>query len=306
MNLDTSREAPLLPVSPATRAALKAITETSLKATVRTLSYPRDFRAEPTANRRAGEYVAERLRASGFAVTFQGEHRNVVALPQKAAGKSLTLIGAHYDSVPETPGADDNASAVAGLIACAEAVALQKRDSAVGFVAFNREEEQADRGGMGLVGSSDFAEQYLPSSGLKIRGVHILEMIGYRSTVTGSQKTPPGLPITLPDTGDFLGIIGNAASASLVDAALSKGRTYVPELPVIGLKLPPGAEQMLPVLRRSDHAPFWRVGIPALQWTDTAEFRNPHYHGAGDTPETLDYAFLAAVTRLVLACVLER
>ena len=74
---------------------------------------------------------------------------------------------------------------------------------------------------------------------------------------------------------------------------------------MLGLKLPPGAEQMLPVLRRSDHAPFWRVGVPALQWTDTAEFRNPHYHGAGDTPETLDYEFLAAVTRVVLACVLD-
>jgi Zn-dependent M28 family amino/carboxypeptidase len=305
MNLQMSQSAPLLPLKPATVKTLKRVTPSGVEATVRALAFPRDFLSKPAANRRAGEYIAERLRALGYTVAFQGAHRNVVALPGNLQGKPLTLIGAHYDSVSGTPGADDNASAVAGLIACADAVAAHKADTAVGFVAFNREEEQEDRGGMGLIGSSDFAEKYLPTSGLKIRAVHVLEMIGYRSTTPGSQRTPPGLPITLPATGDFLGVVGNAASASLVDAVLSMGRTYVPDLPVLGLKLPPGAELLLPVLRRSDHAPFWRVDIPALQWTDTAEFRNPHYHSAGDTPETLDYAFLASVTRLVLACVLD-
>jgi Zn-dependent M28 family amino/carboxypeptidase len=286
-------------------ATLQKVTEAGLKATVRALAYPRDFRAESAANRRAGEYIAERLRALGYTVTVQGEHRNIVALPKSLSGRQLTLIGAHYDSVPGTPGADDNASAVAGLIACAEAVARQEKKPAVGFVAFNREEEQADRGGAGLIGSSDFVESYLPTSGLEVRAVHVLEMIGYSSARPGSQKTPPGLPIALPDTGDFLGVIGNAASAGLVDRVVSMAKTYVPDLTVLGLKLPPGAEQMLPVLRRSDHAPFWRTGVPALQWTDTAEFRNPHYHGATDTPETLDYGFLAEVTRVVLASVLE-
>jgi Zn-dependent M28 family amino/carboxypeptidase len=303
MNLLHSQQAPLRPTSPKIVSALERITEAGVETTVRALAFSRDFLTEPEANRRAGEYIAERLRASEYEVTFQGEHRNIVALPKEAKGKPLTLIGAHYDSVPGTPGADDNASAVAGLIACADAIADQ--NVAVGFVAFNREEEQSDHGGQGLIGSSDFAEVYLPASGLAIRAVHVLEMIGYRDTTPGSQKTPPGLPISLPDTGDFLGIIGNAASGVLVDEVMSTARTYLPDLPVLGLKLPPGAEQFLPVLRRSDHAPFWRVGIPALQWTDTAEFRCPHYHSAADTPETLDYPFLAAVTRLVLACTLS-
>ncbi len=305
MRLEDSRQAKPQQRHPERTAALQRVQETDLKATVHALAYPRDFLTEASANRRAGEYIAQRLRACGYTVTVQGEYRNIVALPKNPSTKPLTLVGAHYDSVPKTPGADDNASAVAGLIACAEAVAKQEKAPAVGFVAFNREEEQADRGGMGLIGSSDFAESYLPASGLEIRAVHVLEMIGYRSGKPGSQKTPPGLPISLPDTGDFLGVIGNAASAGLVDAVLSKAKTYVPELTVLGLKLPSGAEQLLPVLRRSDHAPFWRAGVPALQWTDTAEYRNPHYHSAADTPETLDYAFLAAVTRVVLACVLE-
>jgi Zn-dependent M28 family amino/carboxypeptidase len=305
MRLEDSRQVKPQQRRPEWGSTLQKVTEAGLKTTVKALSYPRDFRAESAANRRAGEYIAERLRACGYAVTVQGEHRNIVALPKSLSSKQLTLVGAHYDSVPGTPGADDNASAVAGLIACAEAVARQEKVQAVGFVAFNREEAQADRGGAGLIGSSDFVENYLPTSGLEIRAVHVLEMIGYSSASPGSQKTPPGLPIALPDTGDFLGVIGNAASAGLVDRVLSRAKTCVPELTVLGLKLPPGAEQMLPVLRRSDHAPFWRAGIPALQWTDTAEFRNPHYHAAADTPETLDYDFLAKVTRVVLASVLE-
>ena len=304
MNLQTAHEAPLFPSKPSIVAALSHITKTDLKATVQALAFPRDFLTEPDANRRAGEYIAGRLRGAGYRVTVQGEHRNVVALPKNAKGKLLTLIGAHYDSVPKTPGADDNAAAVAGLIACAEAVARQTPGTDVGFVAFNREEEQSDHGNKGLIGSSDFSENYLPQSGLTIRAIHVLEMIGFRNTAPGSQRTPPGLPIALPSAGDFLGLIGNAASAALVDTALSMAHTYVPSLSVIGLKLPPGAEQMLPVLRRSDHAPFWRVGIPALQWTDTAEFRNPHYHSPADTPETLDYEFLEAVTRLAAACII--
>ncbi len=304
MNLQNAQQAETLPLNATVVAALERVTESGVEATVRELSFSRDFLSEPEANRRAGDYIADRLQAAGYKVIVQGEHRNIVALPENAMGRPLTLIGAHYDSVPGTPGADDNASAVAGLIACAEAVAALETEAAVGFVAFNREEEQADRGGVGLIGSTDFAESYLPTSKLDIQAVHVLEMIGYRDAAPGSQRTPPGLPILLPDTGDFLGIIGNAASASLVNTALSAAHTYVPDLPVLSLTLPPGAEQLLPVLRRSDHAPFWRMGIPALQWTDTAEFRNPHYHGPEDTQETLDYKFLASVTRAVLASVL--
>ncbi|MBC8104270.1 MAG: M28 family peptidase [Cytophagales bacterium] len=308
MRLEAAKDTPKQAPVPATVMALRTITEASLQATVQEVAVPRHFLADPEANRQVGEFLAKRLKALGYRVTVQGPHRNIVALPAARAQDKplLTLIGAHYDSVAGMPGADDNASAVAALIACAEALAkiAPAAGAGIGFVVFNREEFQADQRGAGLVGSRDFVEHYLPASGITVHAVHVLEMIGYRSAVPGSQRTPAGLPFSLPGTGDFVGVIGNAASASLVDAALGAARTYVPDLPTLGLKLPPGAEALLPVLTRSDHAPFWKAGIPALQWTDTAEFRNPHYHRPSDTPETLDYSFLAAVTRAVLACVM--
>jgi Zn-dependent M28 family amino/carboxypeptidase len=99
-------------------------------------------------------------------------------------------------------------------------------------------------------------------------------------------------------------VLGNRHSQHLVDAVLTHAATYVPSLPAVGLTVPLGMETVLPVLARSDHAPFWRVGIPAIMWTDTAEFRNPNYHCATDTAETLDYDFLQAVTQLLLSCLL--
>jgi len=301
--LQSSTAAIPLPLNPHIQAALPTITEEGLRETVRALSYPRHFHVQPDANRQAGDYITGRFQAAGFATAFQGEYRNVLAWIPGPTDRPVTVLGAHYDSVPETPGADDNGSAVAGLIACAEAVARHAPESPLLFVAFNREEMGAN-GEDGLVGSRDFALGFLPGSPFTVRGAHILEMIGYRDGAAGAQRTPPGLPVTLPDTGDWLGLVGNAASAALVATVLSTARTYTADLLTLGLTIPPGAEPMFPVLSRSDHAPFWEVGIPALQWTDTAEFRNPHYHQPTDTPETLDYEFLAAVTRLALACLL--
>jgi hypothetical protein len=139
---------------------------------------------------------------------------------------------------------------------------------------------------------------------LEIREAHVLEMVGYRDRTPGSQRTPSGLPIQIPNTGDFLGLVANESSHPALDATLVQARTYVPDLPVYGLKLPRGADRAIADVLRSDHAPFWSAGIPALMWTDTAEYRNPHYHRPTDLPETLDYAFLLAVTRALVATVL--
>jgi hypothetical protein len=105
--------------------------------------------------------------------------------------------------------------------------------------------------------------------------------------------------------GDFIGVLGNRDSNRFVDSVLIQAATYVPELPVLGLKVHLGVEKLLPVLARSDHDPFWRARIPAIMWTDTAEYRNPHYHRETDTPETLDYGFKQSVTQLLLSCVLS-
>jgi Zn-dependent M28 family amino/carboxypeptidase len=282
------------PVNPEIVRSLASISESHLRELVETIAIPRDFSAQPRNNRRIAEWLFAQLDAYGYRTSFQGQWMNVVALPKAAIEGELILVGAHYDSVSTTPGADDNASAVAALLACAKAVAEHAPDAAICFVAFNREED-------GFIGSTDFVENYLPESGLRIRQVHILEMIGYCRHQPGSQQIPAGLPINIPDTGDFLGVLGNSDSNAMIDPLLQGAKTYLPTLPVIGLKVYLGLENHLPVLGLSDHVPFWQAGIPALMWTDTAEFRNPNYHRQSDTPDSLDYSFLGKISQLLLA-----
>ena len=213
------------------------------------------------------------------------------------------LIGAHFDSVAGSPGADDNASAVAGMLEAARILQAEFPDVAVCYAAFNREEE-------GLIGSTEISNDLCSGSfGPTVELVHVLEMIGFRNTAEHSQLVPDGLPAGLfPTRGDFLGLLGNHASAKVVQSVLEKSATYTPNVPVRCLELPPGAEQLpeLGVVRRSDHAPFWDLNVPALMWTDTAEFRNFNYHTANDLPDTLDYDFLAENTRLLIASVAKQ
>jgi Zn-dependent M28 family amino/carboxypeptidase len=266
-----------------------------LREWVRTISIPRHFEAQRADNEATARWLASQLKGWGYNVQLQGQYHNVVALPVKCP-KEMTLVGAHYDSVPETPGADDNGSAVAALLGCAEAVAKLSPQSPVAFVAFNCEED-------GMAGSIDFVENHLPGANFTVRQAHILEMVGFANQDPGSQKLPTGLPIRLPERGDFLGLLANRDSGGAMDAILGHVRTYLPEFKVIGLEVEAGAERAFPVLGRSDHVGFWRQGIPAVMWTDTAEFRNPNYHRNTDTPETLDYGFLRLVTQLLVACV---
>jgi Zn-dependent M28 family amino/carboxypeptidase len=277
---------------------LARVSKESLRRTVETLSRPRHYLAESLSNKRWGEWIANELEGFGYVTHLQGPYRNVVAIPPKHTADGLVLVGAHYDSVPGTPGADDNASGVAALLECARLVANSDRCASTCFVAFNREED-------GLLGSTDFVQSYLASGSLDVAKVHVLEMVGYCSHREGSQRVPQGLPIRVPSVGDFIGILGNRDSNRVVDWVVARAATYVPELPAIGLKVHLGVEKLLPVLARSDHDPFWRAGIPAVMWTDTAEFRNPHYHQETDTPETLDYDFLVSTTQLLLSCLVS-
>ena len=89
-----------------------------------------------------------------------------------------------------------------------------------------------------------------------------------------------------------------------MDHVLQQARSYLPELPTLGLQVLLGIEKYVPVLLRSDHAPFWQAGIPSVMWTDTSEFRNPNYHRDTDLPETLNYTFLRRVTQLLVATVM--
>jgi Zn-dependent M28 family amino/carboxypeptidase len=270
---------------------LASVQESGLRASVEALAFPRHRLAQKRANGRAVEWLAAELGASGLRVSVEGQYRNVVALPAGGV-QPRVLVGAHLDSVALSPGADDNASGVAALVACARALSVHGLP--VAYVGFNGEEE-------GLLGSTELAAAPGVLGG--VRAAHVLEMLGYASDEPGSQRAPLPLPVGMPTVGNFLGLLSNQRSNRLLDGVMALREAYAPTLPIFGLKAHLGVERWLEVLHRSDHSPLWKAGIPAVMWTDTAEFRNPHYHRPSDTPDTLDYGFLRRVTRLLVAAV---
>lgn len=209
-------------------------------------------------------------------------------------GGSVIVLGAHFDSVQGTPGADDNASGVALLLEAARLLARARLRSQVLFCAFNLEE-------LNMIGSSYFVKK-LKSAGAKIAAMISLEMVGYADPRPGSQRYPLGLKAFYPDRGDFIGVIGNWNSASLL-RRFARQMRHVRGLPVETLSVP-GNGGLIPAVRLSDHAPFWDAGYPALMVTDTSFFRNPHYHGSTDTLETLNFDFMAKVCEGVVRAVL--
>jgi Zn-dependent M28 family amino/carboxypeptidase len=298
MNIVHSRTVRPAESSAKIASLLQTIAEGQLREWVERISVPRNFGAEPERNRATADWLCGVFDSMGLRVERQGEFSNILALPDDAFDEVI-LVGAHYDSVPMCPGADDNGSAVAAMLGCAAACSLWRPVLPVIFVAFNREED-------GLRGSRDFVESYLPKASFRVSCAHILEMVGYASSEPGSQRVPTGLPIKISDKGDFLGLLANARSGKVMDFVLRRAGTYVPELPVTGLNVKLGLEKYFPVLSRSDHAPFWEQKIPSVMWTDTSEFRNHNYHRHTDTPDTLNYRFLRQVTQLLMACVIQQ
>jgi len=253
----------------------------------------------PTALDAAAAYVQRELAGTGAVVEAQtydvkGQPATnfVVERPGTTKADEVVLLGAHYDSTPTTPGADDNASAVAVLIEAARLLHGREAKRTIRFVAFANEEEP--HYWQGTMGSQAYARR-CKARGEKIVGLLCLEMVGYFDTRPGSQKYPPGLPrwLTwfLPQRGDFIGMVANPKSVGLLLSA-RRGFKKAVKFPLVAVPLP----QRIPEIRRSDHGPFWDEGLPALMITDTSFFRNPHYHMATDTPETLDYDRMARVT----------
>jgi aminopeptidase YwaD len=250
----------------------------------------------------AESYLSTQLRECGLTVELhlfearREKYHNVVATAAGEKQGPPLIVAAHFDTVEQSPGADDNASGLAALLEVARLV--QKMDLArpVRFIAFNLEEEN-------LVGSVAYATN-LRTSGQKVIGAIVLECVGYARSKPGSQQRPPRVPIEVPSVGDFLAVVGNENSGRLVTAVTSSGGRAVPLLKMVPLVVP-GRGEMLPDTRRSDHAAFWDQGFPAVMLTDTANFRNPHYHRPTDTIETLNLDFLENVTTALTAAVAD-
>ncbi|MCP5116165.1 MAG: M28 family peptidase [bacterium] len=293
MRIDLSTDASRLDPAAEYAEIANRVSEDRLRQTVETISVPRNFFRELAANQRIAKWIFERFAALDLAPRFQGEFSNVVAMTPACGTRPAVLIGAHYDSVPGCPGADDNGSAVAAMLECAELVGHHFRQLPLCFVAFNCEED-------GLLGSADFVDGFVAENAFPIRLAHVLEMVGYCDSRPGSQRTPPEFPVRVPDAGDFLGLIANGRSAKMASQVLALARGFFADFPVMSLHAYLGLEHVFPDLKRSDHSSFWQRKIPALMWTDTAEFRNHNYHRASDTPDTLDYGFLKRVTQLLL------
>jgi hypothetical protein len=246
---------------------------------------------------RAKAYVRGAFEAAGLTVTEQAyeygdsQVANLIAEAPGAVTDTIPyIIGAHYDSVIGTPGADDNASAVAVMLELARRTTAKPPGVPLRFVAFTLEEPptHATR----HQGSRVFVKR-LTEAGGRVAGAIILEMVGL---TTPKQHYPLYLQWAgYPDAGNFIGVVGNRASKPLGERVL-RGMRKNPDLPVESLFVWFNG-WVLADTRLSDHAPFWDKGIPALMITDTAYFRNPNYHGPKDTADTLDYAFMAELVR---------
>jgi Zn-dependent M28 family amino/carboxypeptidase len=272
---------------------LNEVSEENLRTYVESLAFPRHFFAEKHGNRKARDLLLRLAKNFGYAPFLQGSYDNIVMTSLDQADRPFVLLGAHYDTVPRTPGADDNASAVAVCLECARLIQKHSIGSVM-IVFFNREED-------GMLGSEEFVASLAGHSAWSVGEAHVFEMVGYRDYRPGSQTLPHGLSIMAPSVGDFLALLANSSSNKIANQLTALAACYVPQCSVLAFNVYFGIEKALRHLNRSDHAPFWRAGIRSIMWTDTSEFRNPHYHRASDTPDTLDYGFMAEVTKLALA-----
>ncbi len=259
--------------------------------------------SETSALDRAAGYIAETLESYGYYVVNQAFTScgvltsNVLAHHHEwDPGSPSLLLGAHFDTIPGTPGADDNASGVSVLLETARVLSMGEfaEPPQVVFAAFSAEEPPAFA--TSEMGSRVFARS-LPDLGWKIRGALIMEMVGYFRSEPGSQHIPISLKLMgFPDVGNFIAIVGIGMSRELakevVDGIVGSGA----DLPVQKLVVP-GSGYLMPEVRLSDNASFWDEGVPAVMITDTSFFRNPHYHHFSDRMNTLDFDAMGELTR---------
>lgn len=244
----------------------------------------------------AADYIESEFRALGFPVASQayrvsspaGPARNLEIEIRGSGGPGeIVVIGAHYDSVPGSPGANDNGSGVAALLEMARLLKGGSFPRSLRLVAFVNEEPPFFT--TGEMGSQVYARR-ARERGERVTAMLSLETIGYYSDDPGSQNYPAPLGWLYPSTGNFIGFVGNLASVSLVRRCVALFRGSV-QFPSEGGAFP----GLVPGVSWSDHSSFWEAGYPAIMVTDTAFYRYPHYHAGDDLPEQLDYERMARV-----------
>lgn len=251
----------------------------------------------------AAAYIEENFAEAGLTTEWRGyevageefgkgsvEYFNLVAEKRgtEKAGEVI-VVGAHYDSVHGSPGADDNASAVAAMLELAMTFGRAPTARTIRFVAFVNEEPPFYM--TRFMGSRVYARE-CRERGDRIVAMLSLEMLGCYSDERGSQTYPPLLAWLYPDTANFIAVVGNVSSRALVKEVAGSFREAggIPVESIATFELVPG-------VGFSDHASFWKHGYRAAMITDTAFYRSPYYHSPLDTPEKLDYGRMAEVTR---------
>lgn len=293
------------PVRSSSEALPSAVSAERLERRTRTLSsdfLPRDF-AHPENLDRAAAWIRREFEKTGGPVSEQpfeawgNSYRNVIVSFGPRSGERI-IVGAHYDAAGEFPGADDNASGVAGLLELADLLAAEAPARRVDLVAYSVEEPPMFR--THHMGSVVHARA-LRHERVPVRAMISLEMIGYFTDAPRSQAFPLAvLRLFYPSEGNFITVVGRFGGGSLVRRIKRAMRGASP-LPVYSINAP----RSIPGVDFSDHASYWDTGYPAVMITDTAFYRNPNYHTIDDTPETLDYQRMAWVVGGVHAAVLD-
>jgi Zn-dependent M28 family amino/carboxypeptidase len=245
----------------------------------------------------AQEYSVETLTQKNWQRTDQGisfpsvhhKTRNIIAeIKGHKCPEELIVVGAHYDSVYDCPAANDNGSGVAGLLEIAGLLSAEKLKRTIRFVAFTNEEPPFFR--TEQMGSYQYA-RLCKERAENIKAMICLETIGYYSETPNSQRFPhPMLGLVFPKLGNFILLVSNLESKSVLAKAIKSFRSAV-KFPSEALAIPAAVKGVA----FSDHASFWDFGYPAFMVTDSAFYRYPHYHEPEDTPDKIDYDKLARV-----------
>ncbi|MDP2943678.1 MAG: M20/M25/M40 family metallo-hydrolase, partial [Candidatus Omnitrophota bacterium] len=254
---------------------------------------------------RAANYIKQEFKKFGDepteqVYTLEGKtFRNIIATKKgKAPLDEVIIICAHYDSVVGSPGADDNASGIAGLLELARILSQEELNRTIKFIAFTNEEPPFFM--TRDMGSFRYAQE-AKKKGEDILGVLCLESIGYYSDKKGSQSYPLGFRFFYPDKGNFIAVVSNFGSADFLRKIVREFRKQS-NFPIEFLTAP---MFLAPAISFSDHWSFWKFGYKAVMVTDSAFYRTPYYHTPEDTFEKLNYASMAELVKALYRVLLE-